>query len=48
MTNQQGSTAQHMELCSVFVAAKVAGEFGRKRMCMAEPFATHLKLSQYC
>ena len=30
MDNQQGPTVQHMELCSMFMAAWMGGEFGRE------------------
>ena len=52
MDNQQGPTVQHRELCSMLLAALMAGGFGGSMdTCIIDvwvnPFAINLKLSQH-
>ena len=50
MDNEQGTTAQLWELCSMFCdSLDGRGAWGRMEMCIyirLSPFAVHLKLSQ--
>ena len=51
MNNQQGPLVQHMELCSVLVAAWVGGELRGEwvyEYVWLGALAVHVKLSQHC
>ena len=51
MGNQQRPTVQRRELCSVYVAAWMGGEFGGEwgyAYVWLSPFTAHLEQSQYC
>ena len=48
MDNQRGLTVKHRELCSMYVAAWITGEFGGEWIhvyAWLSPFGVHLKLS---
>ena len=47
MDNQQGSTVEHEELCSMLCDSLDGGECIYKYVWLS-PFAVHLKLSQHC